>query len=525
MKIAHHSSSALSAIVLCFLGSVSAAPTPGEVAFSTDFDSAAERESWKLSKSASWVEESGRGTVLRVDVNPESIKEAHSTMLPIDLSDYRGCTLIFECQVKADGVTKPSASYLGAKFMLHYDSESEGPLWTNESNVYGTFDWRRSSFTVRIAPDARDAHLSLSLQDSSGKAYFDAIRVTVFKVPHPRPTPITNPPPAFKGHTLSRLRGVMSPNSYFEEDLKTLGTEWGANLIRWQITRHWGQKNTDRDLKEYGQWIDVKLAELDQTLEACRRYGIFVLIDLHTPPGGWYENKDMAIFHEKKYQDYWVSIWEKIARRYKGNSVVWGYDLINEPIQTRSSPDGVADYLAGQKRVADAIRRIDPDTPIIVEAAESDSARGYRDLEPINVPNVIYQVHLYTPGEFTHQGVYGEWKPVNYPGKIAGREWNKEELRKVLEPVREFQRAYNVHIYAGEFSAVRWAPGAVDYLRDCIELFEEYGWDWSYHAYREWDGWSVEHGSNIKDHQKVLEPTDRKQLLLKWFAQNEKPSF
>jgi endoglucanase len=91
--------------------------------------------------------------------------------------------------------------------------------------------------------------------------------------------------------------------------------------------------------------------------------------------------------------------------------------------------------------------------------------------------------------------------------------------------VREFQLAYNVHIYAGEFSAIRWAPGdsAHQYLKAAIELFEEYGWDWSYHAYREWDGWSVEHGSDPSDHTPSSLPTDRKKLLLEWFGRNEKP--
>ncbi|MDI9385891.1 MAG: cellulase (glycosyl hydrolase family 5), partial [Verrucomicrobiota bacterium] len=89
-------------------------------------------------------------------------------------------------------------------------------------------------------------------------------------------------------------------------------------------------------------------------------------------------------------------------------------------------------------------------------------------------------------------------------------------------PVRVFQRAYNVHIYVGEFSAIRWAPGAVDYLRDCIELFEEYDWDWSYHAYREWDGWSVEHGDDPEDRARTQEPSDRMRLLLEWFARNKK---
>ena len=80
---------------------------------------------------------------------------------------------------------------------------------------------------------------------------------------------------------------------------------------------------------------------------------------------------------------------------------------------------------------------------------------------------------------------------IAYPGKIGGVDWNKERLRRELQPVR-----------------------------DCIELFEEYGWNLTCHAYREWDGWSVEHGNNPQDRKPSVEPTDRQQLLLSWFARN-----
>ena len=90
----------------------------------------------------------------------------------------------------------------------------------------------------------------------------------------------------------------------------------------------------------------------------------------------------------------------------------------------------------------------------------------------------------------------------------------------MLAPVIEFQRSHNVHIYIGEFSAIRWAPAAAEHLRDCIELFEENGWDRTYHAFREYDGWSVEHGNRREDTRPVSESTDRQQLLLEWFARN-----
>ena len=109
-----------------------------------------------------------------------------------------------------------------------------------------------------------------------------------------------------------------------------------------------------------------------------------------------------------------------------------------------------------------------------------------------------------------------------YPGVIGAHRWDKERLREAMQPAIDFQRDYNVHIYVGEFSAIRWAPdhSACRYLRDLIDLFEQYGWDWSYHAYREWDGWSVEHGPDRNDRKPTTTPTERRKLLLGWFAKN-----
>ena len=498
-------------------------PQRGDVVFQTDFDTPAEQQAWPQADFEKWVTGYQGTTSLCITVPRDQSKGAHMIRMPLDLTRYRGCQLLFECVAKADNVSKPPESYLGVKFMLHYRSEMAGPFWQNENNVFGTFDWRWLRFSARIGPDASDGEIDLGLQGSSGTAWFDTIKITVLRKPLVRPTPQPNPSPAFRGHDLPRLRGVMSPNVFRDDDLRVLGMEWKANVIRWQITRNWGRAGTDRDLAEYDHWLDGRLDELDRALEACRRYGIKVIVDMHSPPGGRYTNNDLAIFNEPQYQDHWVALWERIARRYKGNAAIWGYDLINEPQQNAPSPSGVADFLGAQVRAAKAIRAIDPDVPLFIEAAEWDSAEGYSELEPVNIPNVIYEVHMYVPGEFTHQGVFGKWIPTTYPGKIGNTMWDKEQLRKVLQPVREFQLAYNVHIFVGEFSAIRWAPGAASYLRDCIDLFEEYGWDWTYHAYREWDGWSVEHGSDPEDHNPSKEPTDRKILLLDWFGKNAQP--
>ena len=499
-------------------------PRPNDIVLESNFDTLSEREAWSKANFAKWVTGYNGTTSLYIHVPSGLARNGNMIQLPFDLTQYRGCRLLFECMAKADNVSEPEAEYLGVKFMLYYESAKEGSFWGNENHVYGTFDWRKLRFTKKIAADATNGKIDLGLQGSSGTVWFDTIKITVIKPPMPsRPKPPINPQPAFKGHNLPRLRGVMSPNVFHNDDMKMLGAGWKANVIRWQITRNWSHRDTDRDLAEYDSWIDDRLAELDKVLESCRQYGIKVVVDLHSPPGGRYANNDMAIFYEAEYQDYFVALWEKIARRYKGNPMIWGYDLINEPIQNKPPPEGLADYLDTQVRTAKAIRAIDTEVPVFIEAAKADSPEGFLELEPVDISNVIYEVHIYVPSEFTHQGVHRKWMPTEYPGKISNVEWNKEQLRRVLQPVREFQLAYNVHIYVGEFSAIRWAPGAANYLRDCIELFEEYGWDWTYHAYREYDGWSVEYGSDPMDHSPAKTITDRKALLLNWFGKNVKP--
>lgn len=99
--------------------------------------------------------------------------------------------------------------------------------------------------------------------------------------------------------------------------------------------------------------------------------------------------------------------------------------------------------------------------------------------------------------------------------------WNKEKIRAVLAPVRKFQQKYNVPIYVGEFSVICWAPGAAQYLDDCISIFEEYGWDWTYHVFREWAGWSIEH-DGVPWGLKKSDDNPRKQVLMKYLKRNSK---
>jgi len=331
--------------------------------------------------------------------------------------------------------------------------------------------------------------------------------------------------PVYKGHDLPRLRGAMVGTTISADSLRTFGKEWNANVIRWQLFGFKPRFDTG-DLAEYDHRLKGELAKLDAALPVCREAGLMVVVDLHTGPGHWAE-KGRSLFTNKRCQDRFVEIWEQIARTYKDEPCIWAYDLLNEPLQ-EGTAEGVLTWQGLAERTARAIRRIDPDRCIIVEPAPWGGVTSMGKLKPLSVPNVVYSAHMYVPHRFTHQTVNDPRQtPVVYPGVIQDKQWDKAALEEALKPVIEFQRRHHVHIYLGEFSAIRWAPdgSAYRYLRDCIDLFEKHGWDWTYHAFREWDGWSVEHGPDRADHQPTAEPTSRKKLLLEWFAKNAKPHF
>jgi aryl-phospho-beta-D-glucosidase BglC (GH1 family) len=294
--------------------------------------------------------------------------------------------------------------------------------------------------------------------------------------------------------------------------------------VRFQITRNWSKVDDNQDLDEYRRWIDWRVDNLVQVLDWASQYGLKVCIDLHQPPGGKRGRGghpfEMNMFHDARYADEFVATWRRIASRVKGHPAIYGYDLINEPAQHGAARFS---YWELQRRAAEAVREIDPDTPIIVESNLADRARTFSYLSPLAMDNVIYQAHMYEPTLFTHQGIYDNvtadnGKPLSWPGEWRGEKWDKEFIRRELQPVIDFQRRHKCRIYIGEFSAAAWAPGAENYLRDCISLFEEYGWDWTYHAFREAPVWDVDKEGPDGDHMvPAKEETPRKRALIDGF--------
>jgi hypothetical protein len=456
---------------------------------------------------------------------------AGSTMVHLRLpaEQMRGYTIYCFAMARAEDISHRPQPWNGVKFMAPMESPST-KLWPQASVEDAGFEWKQISFSARVPRDATRVTLSLGLEGVSGKVWFDDLRVAVGKLPPPEPpqTPPAGPP--YRGANLPpRLRGAMIPATIDEAGLRTLGHDWNANLVRWQLIRY-GPAAKIASAAEFDGWLDREIARLDAALPLCRQYGLRIVLDLHSPWGGkatvsGYVGSDDRLFTDKTCQDHFVECWQKMATHYKDTPEIWAYDLANEPVEP-IVPDGCDDWHDLAQRAGKAIRAIDSSHALIVEPENWGGPDAFAGFYPIDVPGVVYSVHMYVPGSFTHQSVFNKTnaKSYRYPGVIEGSNWDRAALENALKPVIEFQKTWNVSIYVGEFSAIRWAAdqSACRYLSDVIDVFEAHGWDWSYHAFREWHGWSVEHGEDRDDARPAAQPTERQKLLTSWYAKNQK---
>ena len=434
------------------------------------------------------------GNILTVDVPADAADGTlYGARASFDLDQFEGRTLSASVLARAETLSEPERTTYGIKVIFHFTDpeDSERHYYPEARRPAAPFEWQRMEVVDTVSGGARSprGQFWLGLQGVSGRVQFDLSTAEVVNGDPLFPSVNGDLTCAYTDRVRNapQKRGVMLPGrNCTENDFQTL-CQWGATLLRYQMTD--GPKPASGEsqqayLTRYRTWLGGKLDHLDHdVLPWAVRYGMEVAVDLHTPPG----SNDGRMLDDETYAQEFISLWRNIATRFKGRAGIYGYDLCNELNQTGPV---LYDYWTIQRLAAEAIRAVDPETPIIIESNTKDSPLTFSYLSPLNLTNVIYELHMYEPGSYTHQGVDGEpFTVIYYPRE--GRD--KTYLQQVLAKARAFEAAHGAKIYVGEFSAPAWAGGVEVYLRDLIDIFGTYGWDWTYHAFREWSGWSVEH--------------------------------
>src|SRR6185369_16733231 len=131
-------------------------------------------------------------------------------------------------------------------------------------------------------------------------------------------------------------------------------------------------------------------------------YGIYVILDMHGAPGGQTgqniddsANDQPELFQQQKYQDRLVDLWVSLAKRYKDEPTVAGYDLLNEPLPERTGAAAKYKHLVEPlyQRITKAIRAVDAKHMIILEGV--DWANDWSIFTGPFDANLVYQFHYY----------------------------------------------------------------------------------------------------------------------------------
>lgn len=173
-----------------------------------------------------------------------------------------------------------------------------------------------------------------------------------------------------------------------------------------------------------GQYREQGFSWLDQNIAAARDQGVGLILNMHYPQGGFQSNgAGDALWNSKKNQDRLVALWKEIAKRYRGEPVIIGYGLVNEPVPVH----GIEEWEALAQRLITAIREVDAHHIIFVERAiwlksGSSNEISSRLFFPKGLSDPSRQLalefHFYEPMGFTHQNTsWTGWKGLyaSYP--------------------------------------------------------------------------------------------------------------
>lgn len=233
-------------------------------------------------------------------------------------------------------------------------------------------------------------------------------------------------------------------------------------------------KNPDLQGKTALQVLDALVAKAGQR-------NMRIILDRHCP------TKDVQSdlwYTAQVSEEQWISDWEMLARRYKGNPTVIGADLHNEPYgrATWGSGQLTTDWRLAAQRCGNRILAANPDWLIIVEGVEKVDGHNYwwggnlrnAGAYPVTlaVPNkVVYSTHDY-PATVHNQSWFSA---PNYPANLAAiwdANWGyllKGNIAPVL--VGEFGTKY-----ATESDRV-WLGELVDYIKDNGAQFTYWCWN------------------------------------------------
>lgn len=216
-------------------------------------------------------------------------------------------------------------------------------------------------------------------------------------------------------------------------------------------------------IDEAGQPREEGIALVDRLIEWCRRHRLWVILDLHGAPGGQTgtniddsprEQPDLFVVGGA-YRDFTIALWTLLAERYRDETTVAGYDLLNEPLPHEDADRYAADLVSLYRDLTVAIRGVDPNHLLIYEGTRWSTDWSIFSEAPD--PNAMLQFHKY-------------WSAPDRPS-IAG--------------YLEQGQALGLPVYMGE-----GGENGTGWLQTAFGLYEDLGISWNFWPWKKLDTWT-----------------------------------
>lgn len=261
-----------------------------------------------------------------------------------------------------------------------------------------------------------------------------------------------------------------------EEDFKTVA-QWGADHVRVPIDFNI-LENEDGTYNESG------FDRVENAVKLADKYGLRIVIDIHKTAGFSFDfgENEKGFFDDEKYQDRFIKLWEKLAERFGIYSEIAAFELLNEVTEKRF----ITVWNKVVKNCIERIRKIAPDTLILVGSYWNNSAAAVPELDKPFDDKVIYNFHCYEPLKFTHQGA--TWTPDIIPEERQAFEdsgTTVEMFEKLFMKAINKAKEEGTSVYCGEYGVIDVVSPeeTVKWYKVINTVFEKYGiarCAWSY---------------------------------------------
>lgn len=260
-----------------------------------------------------------------------------------------------------------------------------------------------------------------------------------------------------------------------EKDFEIIAS-WGIDHVRLPV---------DYDVAEL---MDDGIARIRRAVDAAKRSGLNVMLDLHKAPGYSFDagENESGFFDNREYQERFFRLWERLAEEFGRDHEYVAFDLLNEITDIS--------YLPEWKRIVaeciGRIRRFAPDSVIVIGSYNYNDVRAVRDLDAPQDDLVAYSFHCYEPHDFTHQGAY--WDPnLDREKRIAFKDsgTDADMFEGLFESALEKAAEYGADLYCGEYGVIDVASpeDALEWYKVINSVFERHGISRTAWSYKEMD--------------------------------------